>query len=91
MADAPALAKDKAIDAPIPVPPPLITTTFPLAESSGHVWKMDGVGEVFQVLVKVGKKSGFWLVILSRFWSDVKRYGKGFNEERRNPFKRLND
>jgi len=42
MDDAPARAKDFAIAAPIPVPPPVITTVFPAAERAGFVGEMAG-------------------------------------------------
>lgn len=40
--DAPATAKDLAVSAPIPVPPPVIRMALPFAESSGRLGEMDG-------------------------------------------------
>jgi len=42
MDDAPARAKDFAIEAPIPVPPPVITTVLPAAERAGFMGEIAG-------------------------------------------------
>jgi hypothetical protein len=42
------------MEAPIPLPPPVIATTLPFAESSGRDGEMAGLGEVCQILVREG-------------------------------------
>lgn len=55
MPEAPASAKARAIDAPIPEPPPVMATILPLAESSGRVGLMAALEVVCQSLVRDGK------------------------------------
>jgi hypothetical protein len=47
MNEAPALAKDRAIWAPMPVLTPVMTMALPFPESSGRDGEMEGVGVEF--------------------------------------------
>ena len=47
MRAAPARAKYFAVSAPMPVPPPVITMTFPLADNSGRVGSIEGYGALW--------------------------------------------
>jgi hypothetical protein len=53
--DAPDAAKSRAMCAPRPEPPPVMTMVLPLVESSGRAGEMAGWASVCQVLVKEGK------------------------------------
>jgi hypothetical protein len=53
---APACAKYRAVSAPMPVPPPVMSTILSLTESSGRIG--DSVGYVFECQVEVGDGNG---------------------------------
>ena len=53
--DAPAFAKERAVSAPMPVPPPVIRMVFPLAEREGRVGEIEGYVLVCHVSVGLGK------------------------------------
>lgn len=57
MRDALAKAKDRAVSPPMPVvPPPVMSTDLPLAESEGREGRVEGWAEVCQRLV--GEEKG---------------------------------
>src|ERR1700760_3643962 len=70
MRDAPASAKERAVSAPMPVPPPVTATVLPLAESSGRVGDMDGY--VFWCQIAVGDGKG--AMVVSRCVNDEERW-----------------
>lgn len=51
----PAAEKAFAMPAPMPVPPPVITTVLPCTESSGREGEMAGYGLLCHTLVREGK------------------------------------
>ena len=67
MRDAPAAAKDRAVSAPMPLPPPVMITVLPLAESSGRLGEMDSYEVECHLVVGAGNGGiviGSWLEII---------------------------